>query len=101
MPHALFHVTEINPNDTTGGGGCICSPTRETDCRAPYVVFPGNDMENISSPHVVIGYRCLELAHKAVTTGEILGAGERSEVDRVKLEQQWNDDSGDEDVPDL
>jgi hypothetical protein len=77
MPHAFFHITEVNPNDTTGGGGCICSPSQEIDCVGPYAVFPGNDMENIVSPHVVVGVRCLKAALRSIEENEPLSAGER------------------------
>jgi hypothetical protein len=77
MSHKLFYVSSINPNDTTGGGGCICSPERQPDCKPPYVVFPGNDMENIASPHVVACQACLE-AGAAACLGEVLDAGEPS-----------------------
>lgn len=58
MPHKMFFVTDENPNDTTGGGGCVCDPQRQIDCKPPYAVFPANDMENIASPHVVICQSC-------------------------------------------
>lgn len=58
MPHKMFFVTDENPNDTTGGGGCVCDPQRQQDCKPPYAVFPGNDMENIASPHVVLSFDC-------------------------------------------
>lgn len=76
MSHKLFFVSDTNPNDTTGGGGCVCSPERQPDCKPPYVVFPGNDMENIASPHVVLCQACVTAA-VAATHGEILAAGER------------------------
>lgn len=58
MPHKMFFVTDENPNDTTGGGGCVCDPQRQIDCKPPYAVFPANDMENIASPHVVMCEPC-------------------------------------------
>ncbi len=67
MTFQMFHVTDENPNDTTGGGGCVCSATKQPDCKPPYVVLPGNDMENISSPHVVVCRAC------AVAMTQLLG----------------------------
>lgn len=58
MPHKMFFVTDENPNDTTGGGGCVCDPAKQQDCKPPYAVFPANDMESIASPHVVICASC-------------------------------------------
>lgn len=75
MSHKLFVVSSQNPNDTTGGGGCICSPERQPDCKPPYCVFPGNDMENIASPHVVVGAACVEGMREKLL-GEIYSAGE-------------------------
>ena len=105
MPHAFFHITEVNPNDTTGGGGCICSPSKEIDCVGPYAVFPGNDMENIVSPHVVVGVRCLKAAMRSIENDEPLSAGERGSFVAddgvvVKYERQY-EPRIDEDEPEL
>jgi hypothetical protein len=89
MSHKLFYVTQINPNDTTGGGGCVCSPQAQPDCKPPYVVFPGNDMENIASPHVVVCESCLVAGAKACT-GEVLAAGEPSHT--VPAEDVFDED---------
>lgn len=75
MPHAIFQVTSINPNDNTGGGGCVCDPQRQRDCKPPFAVFPGNEMDSLASPHVVICKTCAEHVVKAFQ-GEILAAGE-------------------------
>jgi hypothetical protein len=72
----MFMVSDTNPNDTTGGGGCICDPIRQIDCKPPYAIFPGNDMENIASPHVVVCKSCAEAMVEQMTHGEILSAGE-------------------------
>lgn len=74
MAH-LFYLSDTNPNDTTGGGGCLCSPIRESDTRGPYIVIPSNDMESIASPHVVVCAECLKELNR-VAAGEQLGAGE-------------------------
>jgi hypothetical protein len=75
MSYRMYVVSDTNPNDTTGGGGCICSPVKQQECVAPYAIFPGNDMENIMSPHVVACMDCLTAA-SASCRGEILSAGE-------------------------
>lgn len=68
MTFQQFHVTDENPNDTTGGGGCICSPTKQPDCKPPYAVFFDNDMEDITSPHVVICAACANAASEQLVT---------------------------------
>lgn len=67
MPESPFIVVEENPNDTVGGGGCLCDPLKVSDCRGPFVVVPHNDMDCAASPHVVVGAKC---AHRLV---EVLG----------------------------
>lgn len=86
MSHRLFFVSETNPNDTTGGGGCICSPQKQTDCKGPYCVFPGNDMENIISPHVVVGAPCVAAMLEKLSHGEVFAAGEH--MDTVTADAQ-------------
>lgn len=71
----LFHITSVNPNDTTGGSGCVCSESKDVDCTPPYAVFPATEMNTITSPHVVICARCLRSATTALD-GEVLTAGE-------------------------
>jgi hypothetical protein len=79
MPHQFFQVVTANPNDVTGGGGCVCDPAKQIDCRPPYAVFPGNDMENVASPHVVICAGCAEAVVRACQ-GEYLAGGETGGV---------------------
>lgn len=79
MSYKLFKTTDRNPNDVTGGGGCLCSPTKERDCTGPYAVFYGNDMESPISPHVVIGLACAEAVVEALH-GEVGRAGEATPV---------------------
>lgn len=79
MAYQQFIVSDTNPNDTHGGGGCICSPEKQRDCKGPYIVAYGNDMESGVSPHVVVGRAC---AYRMVELlgGEVLSAGERGSV---------------------
>ena len=73
-----FYLSETNPNDGIGGGGCVCSPLKCEDCTGPYAVFPATEMENNLSPHVVISLECAaEALRKAKTDpSSILSAGE-------------------------
>jgi len=75
MSREDFFVSDTNPNDVCGGRGCACSPGHVTDCVGPFVVFPGNEMDSVLSPHVVLGEKCLRAAAAALD-GEILSAGE-------------------------
>jgi hypothetical protein len=79
MPHQFFQVVTQNPNDVTGGGGCVCDPQKQIDCRPPYAVFPGNDMENVASPHVVVCLACAEAVLEKCQ-GEALVGGESGRV---------------------
>jgi hypothetical protein len=97
MSHGQFHISTQNPNDVTGGGGCICSPEKQTDCRGPYAVFYANELESIASPHVVVGLPCLKAALRAAEDGEALSAGERSYV----ADPEVREELGLEDEPEL
>lgn len=70
MTQALFFVSATNPNDNAGGGGCVCSPTKQPDCNPPYIVAPGNEMDSLLSPHVVICERCIGTAQEYLTQGD-------------------------------
>lgn len=70
-----FFVTSVNPNDTCGGGGCACNPGKVSDCSPPFAVFPGNEMDNPLSPHVVVCIKCMEAAVDSAKL-EVLAAGE-------------------------
>lgn len=81
MAFQQFHISDTNPNDTAGGGGCVCDPRKCQDCKGPFVVIPGNDMDFYLSPHVVIGSQCVDAFFKALHGGkEVLSIGERGDV---------------------
>lgn len=77
MSATRFHVTDVNPNDTVGGGGCLCSESKVSDCKPPFVVFYVQEMESNASPHAVACQACIDAAGDALR-GEILSAGEVS-----------------------
>lgn len=80
MSYGQFIVSDHNPNDTAGGGGCACDPRKQEDCHGPYIVCFGNDMEDALSPHVVIGCSCVDRMHAMLHEGEALSAGEDNVV---------------------
>jgi len=84
MSYGQFIVSAVNPNDTTGGGGCACDPRKQDDCKPPYIVCYGNDMFDHRSPHVVICQSCV-FRMKEMLGGEQLEAGERGAV--IKAER--------------
>lgn len=59
MAQGQFQLSQTNPNNSTGGGGCICDELQQTDCKAPFVVCYGNTMDSSVSPHVVACARCI------------------------------------------
>lgn len=80
MSHALFFLTDTNPNDTMGGGGCLCSPSKDPDTKGPYVVIPSNDMDSVHSPHVVVCASCYSRLKGLFEGGEVMAIGEKSAV---------------------
>lgn len=66
MSAARFSVCEDNPNDSIGGGGCVCGESKQTECAGPYLVFPGVETDSRLSPHVVISQACVIKAAHAV-----------------------------------
>lgn len=89
MASQLFQVVEVNPNQTSGCGGCVCSEATEPDCQPPYVVFYNCDTDDPRRPQVVACARCIEAAHakcvEAQETGDVLAGGERAD-ERVEPE---------------
>lgn len=71
-----FHVVENNPNEVTGGGGCLCSPIKGHDTKGPFVVFPNTETESNLSPHAVICAGCVKACARKLKTDEPLAAGE-------------------------
>lgn len=73
-----FTVSSVNPNDSVGGGGCLCSESKVEDCKPPYVIFHVTETSSNLSPHVVGCANCIQKAAQAVEEGEVLSAGEPS-----------------------
>lgn len=70
-----FYISETNPNDSIGGGGCLCSEGRCEDRGGPYAVFHVTETDSHLSPHVVL---CAPCARGVVgqLDGEQIKAGE-------------------------
>lgn len=59
MGLALFSITSRNPNDFAGGGGgCMCSPVKTSQCTPPYCTFQGTEMLEPRSPIPVLSLHC-------------------------------------------
>jgi hypothetical protein len=73
---STFFVSDNNPNDGIGGGGCVCHPTKCLDCKGPYAIFPATETDNNSSPHVVLSLGCAKAFVAKAKKGDALAAGE-------------------------
>ena len=82
MASERFKVVDVNPNDSCGGGGCLCSEVKETDCQGPFVVFYAQEMENNLSPNAVACKACI-LTAAQLLEGEVLAGGERANEPQV------------------
>lgn len=78
-----FFLSETNPNDGIGGGGCLCSPLKCEDASGPYAVFPSIETDSNLSPHVVICAPCAEGVCRRAQDGEVLAVGQPDKVDPV------------------
>lgn len=67
------HLTDVNPNDGIGGGGCLCSGlTKGRETTGPFVVFPASETE-MPSPHAVLCVGCPALAKALSAVDEDAG----------------------------
>lgn len=74
---AAIKVVEENPNDVTGGGGCLCSQTPNSDTGGPFVVFIGEtEMDSIISPTPVLCAGCVAEASHLLEQYELDGGVE-------------------------
>lgn len=62
-----MRILDTNPNDLTGGGGCLLSETKHTDCEGPYIHFVATDMDSAISPHAVACKQCIVDAYNMLT----------------------------------
>lgn len=96
MAHQQFLLSETNPNDSTGGGGCICDEEKQRDCKPPYVVCYQNGMESPISPHVVACASCIEKMYELVVDPDaeqaVVGNRGDSESVNPSSAQGYSDD---------
>ena len=83
---SILTVSDTNPNDVTGGGGCIvCGSIKDPDQRGPFVIVSNdNEMESNVSPHVVLCQTCIADATAALSK-EVLSAGEVMDVEGEEI----------------
>lgn len=72
-----FSMSDVNPNDAAGFGGCLCSETRLTTQTGPFLVFHGTETDCAQSPFPVIcsgcvRAACVKLAGEAITDAEVV-----------------------------
>lgn len=102
MSYQEFSISSVNPNDTTGGGGCVCDARHQEDCKPPFVVFYGNEMFDHRSPHPVLCKNCLCAAMQKLEGGETLDIGERGQVQEappIQERPQHRDSANPETAP--
>lgn len=78
-----FTISSTNPNQETGGGGCLCYPTGSRDCKPPFVVFHGDELLDPLSPHAVCCKGCLGRAVERMETEEAIPVGDIPTVEEV------------------
>lgn len=99
MSLELFKLSSTNPNDSIGGGGCLCHPDgKATGCEPPYVVFERSFIDQDRSPHAVASAICLRAAVKQIAHkgDDIPALGEPVDMDAKLAEQpeatvKWED----------
>src|SRR6266576_394580 len=78
-----FDLVEVNPNDSTGGGGTLAGPMHDKDATGPYFVWPNQEFESYISPHAVVAASEVRLMIEALQRYEdgaeqALAGGERT-----------------------
>lgn len=101
-----FNISQNNPNDAIGGGGCFCSETKHEDCRGPFAIGYATEMASNLSPHNAISVRCAQRIVERALEGDILAAGEapvalpESSVADPEVPRHENPTVGEQDVLD-
>lgn len=87
-----FKIVGVNPNESTGGGGCLCSETRNPDCEGPFAVFEVPEMDSNVSPFPVLCLGCAKAVVNIAETGETLAGGEPAIEAEAVEEESLEDD---------
>lgn len=53
-----FYISDTNPNEEVGGGGCLCQEQKHEDQTSPYIIFPATSTDSNISPHTVLCQGC-------------------------------------------
>lgn len=69
MARDHFMISTTNPNERSGGGGCLCSEAKIADAKGPFIVFHGVETDNPFSPYAVL---CADCACNAASKSGIL-----------------------------
>lgn len=78
-----YYISDTNPNESIGGGGCLCSESKCEDRGGPYAIFHCVETDSNLSPHVVICAPCA----KAVV-GDIESGAERISAGQVTVDAE-------------
>lgn len=78
-------LVTTNPNDTPGGGGCLCHPIKSTDTVGPFIVFPATETDSNVSPYAVLCTGCVAGCVKLLSDDEPLAGGEKGDIEVPEL----------------
>jgi len=92
MAAGRFTISQTNPNESIGGGGCLCNPLKIEDQAGPFAIFPASETDNNVSPHVVICVGCAEQFCSRVRSGEEgLAPGQGDVIEATAVEETDNE----------
>lgn len=60
MSACMFNITDKNPNEVAGFGGCLCSDAKINAQKGPFVVFYGTEMLQPKNPYPVLCAGCAD-----------------------------------------
>lgn len=98
-----FSVMETNPNEITGGKGCLCFENGGPDTKGPFVVFNATEMDTIQSPFPVLCAGCALVAHndlQAVKEPPIT-AEDIAEIDERRAQRRKPKRPATDDIPEV
>lgn len=86
-----FDLVQVNPNDTTGGGGSLAGAQHDADATGPFFIWPNQEYESFISPYAVVAaseVRAMAEALDRYESGDLepLAGGEKDTPDPVELQ---------------